>query len=125
LDPNKTILVADDEQPIREFLRRILSKEGFHILEASNGEEALDVFKRQTGKIRLVMMDISMPKMDGTACARLMLKEQPHIPIIYMSGNLDPALMPAELKNPAMAFLPKPFTTEEILFQVCGLLNAP
>ena len=124
LDP-KTILIVDDEQPIREFLRRILSKEGFQILEASNGEEALDVFKRQTAKIQLVLMDIAMPQMDGRTCARMMLKEQPHMPMIYMSGDMDPALMPPELKKPAMAFLPKPFTAEEILFQACSLLKAP
>ena len=80
---------------------------GFPILEACNGEEALDVFKRQTGKIQLVLMDISMPQMDGQTCARLMLKEQPQIPMVYMSGDMDAARMPG-IETPTMGFLSNP-----------------
>ena len=119
----KTILVVDDEQPIRELLRRIFSRQGFQILEASNGEEALDVFKREAGKIQLVLMDMSMPQMDGQTCARLMLKERPQIPMVYMSGDMDAARMPEELNTPATAFLSKPFTTEEMLLKAHGLLK--
>lgn len=111
----KTILIVDDEQSIRQLLRRIFSREGFLILEASNGKEALDVFKRETGKIQLVLMDMSMPQMDGQTCARLMLKERPQIPMVYMSGDMDAARMPAELNKPGTAFLSKPFSNEEML----------
>ena len=121
----ETILIVDDEQVIREFLHRILSKEGFHILEASHGEEALSIFRREAKNIHLVLMDISMPQMDGRTCARLILNEKPGMPIIYMSGNMDPALMTKELSKPAMAFLPKPFTLIALLSTVRRVLEIP
>src|ERR1035438_8088008 len=119
----KTILVVDDEKPIREFLLRVFSREGYHLLEASNGHEALDIFKRQSQDIHLVLMDISMPQMDGPTCAKLMLKEKPLTPVLYMSGDMDPATMPAELTNPSMDFLAKPFTVQDILSKARGLLG--
>lgn len=122
IDP-KTILVVDDEQSIRQFLRRIFSREGFRILEASHGVEALDVFRRQIDDIHLVLMDISMPQMDGLTCAKLMLKDKPQMPVLYMSGDMDPALMPKELTNLTMAFLAKPFTVQDILSKAHNLLG--
>jgi two-component system cell cycle sensor histidine kinase/response regulator CckA len=122
---SQTILIVDDEQPIREYLRRILSREGFEILESSNGREALKVFGEQAGKINLVLMDISMPQMDGQTCALHMLKDRPHTPVIYMSGDMNPAKMSAELTKSPMMFLSKPFTTEEILSHARALLARP
>jgi len=119
---SETLLIVDDEQSIREYLHRVLSREGFKILEASNGQEALDVLRRQDGEIHLVLMDISMPQMDGQTCARLMIKEKPQIPIICMSGNMDPAQMAKELNIPTITFLQKPFTTEDILNQTRAML---
>ena len=120
----KTILVVEDEQPIREVLRRILSREGFQVLEASHGQEALNVFKRRSKEIQLVLMDISMPQMDGQTCGRLMLKERPELRIIYMSGDMDPAHMPEDLIKPTMTFLAKPFTLDILLSTVRRFLDA-
>lgn len=114
------ILVVDDDASIREVARRILVKYGYQVLTASDGAEALSVYSGQeNGKIRLVITDIRMPRMEGISLIRTLKKSNPEVSIIATSGlshmsgesERDEELRLLGVGN----FLDKPFTAEDLL----------
>lgn len=104
----KTILVADDEDLIRELLADALGDE-FNILSASNGEEALSLYKQHQDEIALVITDLIMPNMRGDELAEKLRKLRPTLPIIFISGYEREIETDTLLANGRAAFLPKPF----------------
>ena len=110
------MLVVDDNDFVRECVAAILASLGHKIIYAVDGLEALTIYKAMYPMIRLVIMDIAMPKMDGIAATRAIKEAYPNAKVILMSGYAD-QLCPAE----ADAFLPKPFRSKtlcEIVEQV-------
>ena len=79
------ILVVDDEQRMRKLVRDFLVKKGFQVLEASNGEEAIDVFFSEKN-IELVILDVMMPKMDGWAVCRE-IRQYSQVPIVMLTAK--------------------------------------
>lgn len=104
----KTILVADDEDLIRELLADALSDE-FNILSASNGEEALSLYKQHQDEIALVITDLIMPNMRGDELAKQMRQIRPSLPIVFISGYEREIKTDGLLANGRAVFLPKPF----------------
>ncbi len=82
----KTILIADDELPILNFVQRALSAKGYSVLTASDGGQALQLFNSAKTPIDLVLSDIKMPIMDGIALALAVKSKAPAIPVILMTG---------------------------------------
>jgi two-component system cell cycle sensor histidine kinase/response regulator CckA len=101
-----TILVTDDEVVVRNLVQRILSNEGFSILVAANGQEALRL--SETCKIDLLLTDINMPGIDGFQLAERLRWLTPHLKVLFMSGHLPDTI-------PATAFLAKPFIARTLL----------
>jgi CheY-like chemotaxis protein len=102
--PDQTvILVVDDEVMLRNIARIALEAEGYFILTAHDGEEALHISREFPGTIHGVLSDVRMPKMDGIQLRERILKERPGIPILLMSGYVD-AAPPFDVP-----FLTKPF----------------
>ena len=66
----KSILLVDDDDLVRDLGERILKRAGYHVLTAANGKEALQVYKREQGKVALVILDLNMPEMGGKQCTR-------------------------------------------------------
>ncbi|MBN1636504.1 MAG: sigma-54-dependent Fis family transcriptional regulator [Deltaproteobacteria bacterium] len=110
---NKTILVVDDEIGIRQSLQRILEKEGYHVLTASNGEEAFKVIRQN--HIDLVVSDIRMAGMDGLELLKVSKSVSPCIEFIMITGfaSVDTAL--DSMKEGAYDYLTKPFKKADIL----------
>ena len=81
-----TVLVVDDEKAIRGFLVLVLQRAGFDVLEAEDGEEGLAVFRVHAEKVRAVLTDLTMPRMDGLKLATALRAERPMLPILVMSG---------------------------------------
>jgi CheY-like chemotaxis protein len=112
-DTVKTVLVADDEEAVRAFIRRLLSDAGYTVLEARHGHDALQISREYSGPIDLVLSDVMMPSMGGVELAGLLQAERPMTPVIFMSGytpeELDRIGMP---DNPLL--LRKPFTSHEL-----------
>lgn len=104
----KTILVADDEDLIRELLADALGDE-FDILSASDGKEALSLYKQHQDKIALVITDLIMPNMRGDELAKQMRQIRPSLPIVFISGYEREIETDTLLANGRAAFLPKPF----------------
>lgn len=99
------LMVVDDDEIIREMVKTILTSAGHDILLACNGQEALSIFSNKHDKIHLVIMDITMPVMNGIAASIAMRAVDPAAKIILISGYSD--RVPDEAKP--NAFLAKPF----------------
>ena len=99
------ILVADDEELVRNMIAVIVRSDGYHVLIASNGVEALDLSRRYRGHIDLLISDILMPSMTGIELAKVLTIERPTIKVMLVSGSTE-GLIPA-----GCHFVAKPFTT--------------
>jgi DNA-binding NtrC family response regulator len=116
--PATTILVVDDQRLSRRVAYRILSEEGYRVLEAENCPETLDVLSQARGRVDLVMVDVVMPECDGVEVARRVLEEWPDQRILYMSAHPAEVLMQHGLSSLDAPFLAKPYTRDEVLAKV-------
>ena len=107
------VLVVDDDASVLFASRRILAKFGYTVLEAPGGEEALQVVREHAPKIDVVLTDMRMPGMDGSALASRLVTMLPKVRIVYMSGYTD-GIQEQDLKAPGRAFLAKPFTVDQL-----------
>jgi two-component system, cell cycle sensor histidine kinase and response regulator CckA len=119
---SETVLVAEDEAPVRAVVRRILADAGYQVLEAANGEEALALAERHPGKIDLLLADLVMPGIGGKELARRLCNRSPATRVLYLSGYFGPS---GESEPPQDQFLGKPFTRDELLVRVRAQLDAP
>jgi CheY-like chemotaxis protein len=114
-----TILIADDEETIRTYIREILEPEGYLLVEAADGLEAMEQIKRLGGGIGLVLADVQMPRMDGVALGNAISESYPAIPVLYVSGyplDFDTENSARPLRP--CAFLAKPFSPKLLLERV-------
>src|ERR1700722_1471262 len=86
-----TILLADDDAAIRVLVTMFLEREGYPVLTASDGAEALSVFKERQESIALLISDVTMPKMNGLQLAASVRTLRPRLPVILISGNMPNA----------------------------------
>jgi two-component system KDP operon response regulator KdpE len=115
-----SILVVDDEQPLREFIRKNLAARGFSVHTASNGLEALAVFNTQA--LELIILDLMMPGMDGLETTRRIRQASP-VPIIILTALSEERDKVAALDLGADDYLTKPFGVEELLARVRAVLR--
>ena len=105
----------DDEEPIRELTREILERNGYTALTAVDGTEALALVAKWSGKIAVVLTDVSMPVMDGVALVRVLRKIEPGVKVIAASGRGSGGKV-TELKRLGIhTFLTKPYTAENLM----------
>jgi two-component system chemotaxis response regulator CheY len=116
------ILIADDLQFIKLVLRDLLEKAGFRVVgEASNGEEAVELF--QDKRPDVVLMDITMPKMDGLTALKKILKTDPGANIIMCSALGQQTLIVQALQMGAKDFIVKPFQPERVINSIKKTLD--
>jgi CheY-like chemotaxis protein/anti-sigma regulatory factor (Ser/Thr protein kinase) len=108
----ETVLLVEDADALRDLTRRILVEGGYQVLEARNGVQAVRIVARQ-GPVDLLVSDIVMPGMSGHALASRLREQDPEIPIVFMSGYSDDALLGGEFSETRL--LPKPFDAEQLL----------
>ena len=117
-----TILLVDDEPPVRRVTERVLVRWGYSVLTAGSGREALDLARQHRGRIDLLISDLGMPEMDGHALARAIRQLRPAVAVLFLSGERPgPA---ADAPVTGESFLQKPFTIEELTAKVRGMLPA-
>lgn len=109
-----TVLLVDDDDGVRSFVKRALEIDGYTVHEAGDGAEALDVLREPERGIELVLSDIVMPLMDGIALARNVAREQPDIPILLMTGYANQRERADGLDAIVSGVVLKPFTLAEI-----------
>jgi len=113
-----TVLLVEDEDAVRVFGSRALRNQGYRVLEAIDGEEALDVLNEFDDPVDLIITDVMMPGMDGHTLVRLIKQEMPEIKVILMSGYTEEAI-PGDIDaDSGIHFLPKPFSLQELAGKV-------
>jgi CheY-like chemotaxis protein len=111
-----TILVVDDEEPLRHFMGRVMAGDGYQVLAAGDGLEALALFEKSAPKIHLVITDVSMPTMTGPEMAARLATQPEPPPVLFVSGGHGHADLPGPL-------LRKPFIPEDLSTLVRWLLG--
>jgi two-component system cell cycle sensor histidine kinase/response regulator CckA len=119
----ETLLVVEDEADVRALTVEILTLQGYQVLAAANGPEALRISGEHDGPIHLLLTDLVMPHMSGKELAEQMNSRRPDMRVLYMSGYADSAVLQG--RTPAMegAFLSKPFTAEHLIQRVRAALG--
>jgi signal transduction histidine kinase/ActR/RegA family two-component response regulator len=125
LKGSETILLVEDEEAVRELARDILQGQGYTVLEARNGGEALLACERHQGPIPLLLTDVVMPQMSGRQLAERLALLRPDMKVLYMSGYTDDAVIRHGVLDAGIAFLQKPFTPATVTHGVRELLDMP
>ncbi len=117
---NITVLVVDDEKPLRDFVRRNLEARGYNVLNAANGLEALAIFQNE--QVDLVILDIMMPHLDGLETARR-IRQNSHVPIIVLTAMGEETDKVRAFDLGADDYLTKPFGVGELLGRIKAVLR--
>jgi PAS domain S-box-containing protein len=120
----ETILLVEDAQRVRAVVREILEMNGYAVLEARHGAEAIEISSRHQGPIHLMVTDVVMPQMSGRELAQRLAPLRPDMRVLYMSGYTDDAIVRHGVLGAGMAFLSKPFTPDALAIKVREVLDA-
>jgi PAS domain S-box-containing protein len=119
----ETVLVVEDEAPVRSVARQVLERHGYTVLEAPSAEAALDIVTRYSGTIHLLLTDVVMPGLNGRELANRLAGLRPDAKVIFMSGYTDDAVTRHGVLEPGSAYVQKPFTPDAIARKVREVLD--
>ena len=111
----RTILVVEDERLMLRLLEKFLSRQGYQVLLAADGEQAIDGYCRHKTEIDVVLLDVGLPKVSGVDVLRKMKKENPDVRVVVASGYLDARMKTEMYRAGVKAFLDKPYLLPEML----------
>jgi CheY-like chemotaxis protein len=117
-----TILLVEDEEPLREFGRVVLRRAGYNVIDAADGSQALALCERQKPSINLIFTDVIMPTMSGPEMTRRLEKIYPGVPILYTSGYSRSVVTENGADSSDFEFLQKPYTSQELLVRLEQIL---
>jgi two-component system cell cycle sensor histidine kinase/response regulator CckA len=117
-DGSETVLVVEDDEPVRELAARVLRRFGYRVLVAGNAAEAEAVFEGHAGRIQLLLTDVIMPQTSGIELARRLTAIKPGLPVVYMSGFTEDAFANRGQFDPKVTLVNKPFTPELLATRV-------
>jgi two-component system, cell cycle sensor histidine kinase and response regulator CckA len=120
---SETILVVEDETTVRELARELLEMNGYRVLEAAHGEEAVEICRTHDGPIHLMLTDVVMPRMNGHDLAETLAPLRPAMKVLYMSGYSEGSGVLRQILTSNTLFLRKPFTPDALAEKVRALLN--
>lgn len=112
-----SVLVVDDEAAVRRFAVRVLQRDGYDVLEAADGHEALEMLRAGQVTVDLIVSDIVMPRINGVELMQAVSESHPGVPVVLMSGYATAALSELGIATPC-SILPKPFPAERLLAEV-------
>ena len=120
---SETILLVEDEEAVRGLACRILEKQGYRVIPAQHGRDAMEIATREQGQIDLVLTDVVMPGMNGRGLVERLSGIRPSIKSLYMSGYTDDDIIRRGFIEPRKSFLQKPFTSDALLQTVRKVLD--
>ncbi|MCG6926116.1 MAG: PAS domain-containing protein [Acidobacteria bacterium] len=120
-----TVLVVDDEEVVREVTREMLERDGLEVLTAGDGAEAIEVFRERQGQIVLILLDMTMPRMDGEETFRELRRLDPDVRVILMSGYNEQDTTSRFVGKRLAGFLQKPFTLQDLEARLRAALGPP
>jgi two-component system cell cycle sensor histidine kinase/response regulator CckA len=119
----ETILLAEDQEYVRELMCSVLKQDGYNVLEAGDGEEAIRVSSQHNGKIDLLIADLFMPQMSGSFLARQLQSSRPNLKLLIVSGcRLEDGFDQHEFEYNKV-FLAKPFLPKDLVKKVHEILE--
>jgi PAS domain S-box-containing protein len=121
----ETVLLVEDEDPVRSLAGQALRASGYTVLEARHGIEALSLWEHSQAPIHLLVTDVIMPHMSGHKLAQRLLQLRPELKVLYISGYTDDAIVHHGVLEPGLFFLQKPFTPNSLALKVREVLDAP
>ena len=121
----KTVLLAEDEQALRQLIRHFLQELGYTVLESTTIAEAVQLAEQHPDPIHLLLTDVVMPGSSGRALADRVLALRPDIKVLYMSGYPDETIVHHGVLAPGVDFLQKPFTVDALARKLRAVLNHP
>ncbi len=120
----ETILLVEDEEAVRAFARTVLERNGYRVLDAAGGMEALARVATRENEVNLLVTDVVMPHMSGRELARSLSRISPSVKVLYVSGYTGNAILDGAILDKGADFLQKPFSSRELLAKVRELLDA-
>jgi CheY-like chemotaxis protein len=117
------VLLVDDEESIRSMGRRMLERAGFKVIVAADGREALDLFAQHKAEIRLVILDMTMPHLDGEACYRELRRVDPEVRVIMTSGYNEQDVISRFIGKGLAGFVQKPYKGSDLLPMIRKVLG--
>jgi PAS domain S-box-containing protein len=125
LGGTETILLVEDEEQVRQLARRVLEREGYTLLTATDAESATALADRHPGHIHLLITDVHLPRVSGRELAARLGIHRPAIKVLYVSGTAEGSLARHRMLEPGTVFLEKPFSLDRLLRAVRRALGAP
>jgi two-component system, cell cycle sensor histidine kinase and response regulator CckA len=120
---SETLLLVEDEAAVRGSVRRLLERQGYTVVEARHGAEALRIAESGEPPIDLVLTDLVMPEMGGRELVDRLRARQPSLKVLYMSGYSERAVTVDGVMPPATGFMEKPFTIEQLTRRTREILD--
>ncbi len=120
---SETVLLVEDEESVRQLVRETLESKGYKILEADNGDAALQIVSAYSSKIDMLITDVVMPGMGGRELSARLCASRPEIKVLYLSGYTEDAIVHEGVIDPDTAFLQKPFTLQALSRKVREVLG--
>lgn len=121
---SETVLLAEDDSALRDLIHEGLRSEGYKVLVAANGREALERAEKHSGSIDVLVTDVIMPLMSGPELARLVVPQRPGIKVLYISGYTDDKLGHAGISDADVVLIQKPFKVAELAMKLREILGA-
>ena len=115
--PAATVLLVEDDDYVRRFVRGVLSNEGYRVVEAQNGAEGLKIAE-ETGRIDLLLADMLLPELSGFDLAEQLLELRPGLKILFVTGYVEGEIVQRSISQLGATFLDKPFTPAALLQHV-------
>jgi CheY-like chemotaxis protein len=122
---NETVLLVEDEEPVRHVTARLLEALGYRVVQAGTGQEALGLFEARRQEIDLLMTDVVMPDLSGRELARALRSRDPSLKVLFHSGYTDDTVVRWGVLQAEVAFLKKPFTLEVLARKLREVLGRP
>jgi CheY-like chemotaxis protein len=118
-----TLLVVEDQDDVRGFATAVLRSAGYEVLEAASGDEALSLADRHGGRIQLLLTDVVLPGMNGRELSEQFRRRHPDARMLFTSGYADDVIARRGVLQGSIAFLPKPYSSEQLLAKVRTVLD--
>jgi CheY-like chemotaxis protein len=119
----ETILLAEDEPAVRTLVGAILRRQGYRVLDAQGGADALALAAAHEGRIDLLLTDVVMPDTNGVQLAKRLVRDRPDLKVVYMSGYAEHALADGVDRDAIVHFISKPFTSNVLCARVREVLD--
>lgn len=118
------IMIVDDEDFVTVLAQRVLSDQGYRVIIARDGFQCLEIYQKYLKQIDLIILDFTMPLMDGSEVFNELREINPHVPVVLSSGFTEQDKLRWMLAKGLRGFIPKPYTHEKLLLQVRSVLDA-